>query len=414
MLEFSDAPYAFYPAKPNRLFLRLGRCVNRHISLGSKIHRIRRIEVEYAERLAPLRRDPKARILFLANHSTHSDAETISEVQRRAGIDSCFMAAYDVFQRSRIQGWAMQRLGAFSVDRDGNDSKSLKAAIDVLVRGQYALTIFPEGNVHFTNDRPTPFMEGASFIALKAQKDLGDAGTVQVVPVAMKFTHLTDQRATITRRVAEVAKTLGTEIDSGSSILEELKRIGIIAVERNLRQRGYPPPEPDQKMTNHLIQSAECILRGLEAKMELASKHAGSMIDRVRRIRAGIHQVRVKQERAIDHKVAAVWADEAILAFRMLGYTGEYLAEHPTLDRFGETAERLMEDLYSKIFPPYGDRHVFVSIGEPVNLSSFMAARADKPRAVVGELTHYAETSIQSALDRINERNPHPGGRLMV
>lgn len=414
MLEFSDSPYAFYPAKPNRIFMRVGRRVNRHLSLSGAKHRIHGIEVGNSERLTALRRDPKARLLFLANHSTHSDAETISEVQRRLRIDSCFMAAYDVFQRRRIQGWLMQRLGAFSVDRDGNDSKSLKAAIEVLVQGKYALTIFPEGNVHFTNDRPTPFLEGASFIALKAQKELGDTGTVYVVPVAMKFTHLEDQCEVITRRLAEVARTLGTEVDPAASILDEVKRIGILAIERNLRQRGYPAPEPNQNMADHLRQSAETIIHGLESKMDLAPKATDALSDRVRRIRAGIHQVRVRQEREIDHKVAAVWADEAILAFRMLGYVGDYLFERPTLDRFGETAERLVEDLYSRVFPPYGDRHVFVSIGEPANLATFTAERAANPRSAVGELTRYAESSIQSALHAINARNPHPGGQRIV
>ncbi|MFV1994281.1 MAG: 1-acyl-sn-glycerol-3-phosphate acyltransferase [Verrucomicrobiales bacterium] len=91
---------------------------------------------------------------------------------------SCFMAAYDVFERHRFQGWVMQRCGAFSVDRDGADAQSMRAALKVLVDGFRALTIFPVGNVHFRNDRVGEFLEGAEE-AWARQSDHGGAGVDQ-------------------------------------------------------------------------------------------------------------------------------------------------------------------------------------------------------------------------------------------
>ena len=58
---------------------------------------------------------------------------------------SFFMAAYDVFERNALHAWLMQRMGAFSVDRDGSDMHSLKQSIATLESGKYALSIFPEG-----------------------------------------------------------------------------------------------------------------------------------------------------------------------------------------------------------------------------------------------------------------------------
>ncbi|MCB1087860.1 MAG: 1-acyl-sn-glycerol-3-phosphate acyltransferase, partial [Verrucomicrobiae bacterium] len=113
------------------------------------------------------------RILFVPNHSTHSDPQLMTEVQRQLGVPSCFMAAYDVFLRSRLNAWVMQRVGAFSVDREGSDRKSMAEALTVLKAGRFALTIFPEGNVYMMNDRVTPFLEGAAFLAIKAQRELG-------------------------------------------------------------------------------------------------------------------------------------------------------------------------------------------------------------------------------------------------
>ena len=59
-------------------------------------------------------------------------------------------------------------------------------------------------------------------------------------------------------------------------------------------------------------------------------------MDRIRTARREIHKVRSDPDREIDHAVAAGWADEAIIAFRILSYAGNYLSENPTLDRVGK------------------------------------------------------------------------------
>ena len=46
-----------------------------------------------------------------------------------------------------------------------------------------------------------------------------------------------------------------------------------------------------------------------------------------------------------------------------------YIDENPTLDRFAESAEKLLEDTYSEIISPFGDRRAVVQIGEPINLA---------------------------------------------
>ncbi len=72
------------------------------------------------------------RLMFVMNHPTHSDPQVVTEVHRRLGVGSSFMAAYDVFLRSRLTAWAMQRMGHFSIDREGSDRKAMSTAIQVL------------------------------------------------------------------------------------------------------------------------------------------------------------------------------------------------------------------------------------------------------------------------------------------
>ncbi len=123
----------------------------------------------------------------------------------RLGIPASFMAAYDVFLRSRFNAWCMQKLGNFSIDREAADRKAMTAAIATVTTGDHCLTIFPEGNVYLTNDRVTPFLDGTAFIALKAQQSLEDT-PVKVVPVSLKFTHLTTPRETVTQRLVDLAR----------------------------------------------------------------------------------------------------------------------------------------------------------------------------------------------------------------
>ncbi len=413
MLHFSDEPYEFYPAKPNRLVIGLGRMLNRWRSLPGKRHRIRGMEVRGGEKLDLIRRDAGRRMLFLPNHSTHSDSQILAEAQRRTRVVSCYMAAYDLMRHRPVLGRCMQRSGCFSVDRDGSDSKSMKEAMGILRKGEYALTIFPEGNVYLMNDRPTPFLEGAAFIALKAQKELGQDEGIFVVPVSIKATQLEDRREKVRAMLDRLAKDMGTSLEREAAFLSEVKRIGMVALETNLRQRGLMPKEGTGGDVRSILErSAEAIIEILESKMELEAKGGSSLKERVRRIRARVHQIRSDVEQKAHHQVAVAWADEAMTALRILSYSGTYLDENPTLDRFAESAEKLLEDNYAEILPPVGPRHAFVQFNEPIDLRGRLEAFDARARTAVRELTADVEKAVQAGLDEINASNPHEGGKM--
>src|SRR5437764_5494688 len=106
-----------------------------------------------------------------------------------------FMAAWQVFLAHRgIDGWVMQRFGAFSVDREGCDRRAMRQATELLTSGQ-SLVVFPEGEIYHTNERLTPLREGVAFMAVSAQRDLekqkSDA-QVWVVPTAIRYKYDND------------------------------------------------------------------------------------------------------------------------------------------------------------------------------------------------------------------------------
>ncbi|MEO0476720.1 MAG: hypothetical protein AAF085_12240, partial [Planctomycetota bacterium] len=152
------------------------------------------------------------------------------------------------------------------------------------------------------------------------------------------------------------------------------------------------------------------VMDKLEAKLGITSKPSTSLIDRVRKARQVIHEVRTDPERVADHAAAATWADEAMLALRLASYSDSYVASNPTLDRVEETSENLAEDLHREMMPPIADRAAFVRFNEPVPLCEYVAERR-AGRKQVRELTARCEASVQQGVDLLNQANPHQGGQ---
>jgi 1-acyl-sn-glycerol-3-phosphate acyltransferase len=412
VLEFSDAPYRFFEARPSAPLIRLGRALNRHLFLPGPNHRIREISVDgELEALAEARGNGD-RLLFVINHPSHSDPQALTEVQRRLGVDACFMAAYDVFLRSKLTAWSMQRMGNFSIDREGSDRKAMAAAIKVLSEGKKALNIFPEGNVYLTNDRATPFLDGAALIALKAQAATDAA--VKIIPVSLKFTHLTTPRETITERMIQLGAASGHAFPKGSTQqpVDAVLGLGRHILSGYLRKHGlHGKIHADHPSLFGLLENfAANLVAEVENGLEIAATEAAPLVYRIAKARAKIHQLRSDPD-AQPHPHITGLADRAILALRIHGYLTPYLTEHPTIDRYDETVERIAEDFHSRTMPRTGPRRAMARIAPPIDAREFSEM---KLREALPTLTETMEFRVRKGIDALNERNDAPGARLVI
>ncbi len=407
MLDFSDKPYRWFPPRRSALITGLVGLYNRKFRLP-KYKRVMAVRVTGDEKLRAALR-PGDRLLFLPNHPSHADPETAMEALRQAEQTTLVMAAYDVFLRNRFNGWLMQKAGAFSVDREGSDAKALKVAKETLVDGKHGLTIFPEGNVYLQNDIVTPFHDGAAMIGLRTARELAEKNVrIIAAPIALKYTHMTDAREPVLKVLRGLAEMVGVKPAGSESPVDLLKRVGIAALQRNLKHRGVDVPAAAELPA--LIESAATsVLARLEAKIGQKTSPGDTPIDRVRKARRTIHQIRLDPQRAADHAAAIAWADEAMVAFKIVSYSGNYVASSPTLDRFAETVEKLEEDIHSKMPAPMGPREAFVRFSEPIDVTPRIAAFEEKARAAVAELTQDIERAVQAGVDGLNTENRNPG-----
>ncbi len=416
MLDFSDLPYRYFPPKRNALVAWGIGVFNRYRRLP-EVMKVDRVEVSGLDGLRKniRRRGPRRdRVLFLPNHPTHADAAVFIEALRRAGFTTQMMAAYDVFLRSRLDAWVMQKMGAFSVDREGGDQRAMKEAAGVLTRGRHALTIFPEGNVYLRNDRVTPFNDGAAFLALRAAKELSKHGVrVLAVPVSIKLTQLTDCRAALEKLLEDLSGAMELQHEpaqAGHAPRDMIVRVGCAAVRRNLKQRGLTPPDT-QDLAELIAFSAGSVLDDLETKLEIRPKPDATLTDRVRAARRMIHEVRTDEARVADHAAALTWADQAMLAFRITSYLPDYVAEKPTLDRVGETIEKLAEDVRRKMIDPIAPRRALVHFNDPISLNDYLG-EGKRGKQAIRDLTAACEAAVQSGLNELNASNEYPGGEV--
>ncbi|MDF1740700.1 MAG: lysophospholipid acyltransferase family protein [Verrucomicrobiales bacterium] len=412
MLEFSDANYQFFEPKPSRPIIALSRAANRHLVLPGKNHLIKDIQIEGDTRRVRDLKKTGHRILFVMNHPSHSDPQIVTELHRRMRMPSSFMAAYDVFLRSKRAAWCMQRLGHFSIDREGNDRKAMATAINILKEGKFALNIFPEGNVYLTNDRVTPFLDGTAFIALKAQKALENE-RVTVVPLSLKFTHLTTPRATLRSRMRTLGDDSGFTFDPDPDPVEAIMGLGTHLLAAHLRTHGYGNEisPTDRNVHRELDLLAHTIMADIEKELNLPPSVSDELISRIRKARSTIHSLRIKEDSDIESNTDLLrsTAQKTILALRIHGYLDPYLTANPTIDRFDETVEKLSEDFYSKAMPRTGPRRLIAKVHPPLDVSQYLSAADGKLKDAVSTLTRDMENRVQSGIDAINERNDAPG-----
>jgi 1-acyl-sn-glycerol-3-phosphate acyltransferase len=340
-------------------------------------------------------------VLITPNHSVHYDAPALYAAFDELHQPLSIMTAWQVFaMATKFECWAMQRLGCFSINREGTDRQAFKQAVQVVQDESYPLVIFPEGDVYHTTDLVTPFREGAAAIALTAAKR-SKRPTV-IVPCGIKFWYINDPRDSLLDAMQQIEERLHLRVAVNSPLPDRIHRLAEAALA--LKELDYLGYTCSGRLRDRIRGLLETVLVRLE-KRHAVKETQGTPPERVKSLRQAIIQgLEDEQEppakNSDEERQLHCDMEDLFFAMQLYSYRGDYLANDPSVERLAETIDKFEEDVLGLDYPTVrGDRRVVIRFGEPIELAP------GKSRLSPAELTIRMQSMVQSQINGLNAQS---------
>ncbi len=269
--------------------------------------------------LQALRELPRSAGLILAsNHADETDFQACLELSRRCHRRFLYMMNREAFDEGRgIAGWWLQRLGAFSVERGGQNDQAKRYAIEVVKRAREMLVIFPEGQIYYLNDLVQPFKSGVVDIGMQAvvesRRTVPD-WTAYVVPMAIKYRYRQPIGPILERRTRLMEQRL-FQRGHGDSLPRQL---ALIVAELLNRQELIHRLKPDPDRLADLSERVQEVRQALLAQLEVqypnpAARSQAQAMDRAWRLSSFLRNLLRQGRKYTDESRAAFHNDLAAL-----------------------------------------------------------------------------------------------------
>lgn len=334
-------------------------------------------------------------VLLAPNHPRGADPFVLGWLSRAVGQPFFCMASWHLFMHGGWQRWALRRMGAFSIFREGMDRAAVNAAIELLVTAERPLVIFPEGTVSRANDRLNPLMEGTALVARSAAKrraKTSPPGEVVVHPIALRYRYQGDVRRAIEPVLEEIERRLTWRTRPELAPLDRIAKIADALLGlKELEYMGEPQHAALGERQTRLI---EHILQPLEGEW-IKGDATGHVVARVKRLRGAILPGLVKGD-LDEAETRRRWRQlgDCTLAQQLGWYPPGYLTADSPSDRILETVERFEEDLSGRV-RTHRPFNVLIEVGEPI------AVGPERDRhAPTDPLLERIEHELKSLLDR--------------
>jgi hypothetical protein len=343
---------------------------------------------------------PRDGVLIAPNHSDHADPQVMLEVGHRMGRQFYFMAAWQVFhQKWGLEGFIMQRMGAFSVDRERSDRRSIQQAIDLLTTSQI-LVVFPEGEVYHLNERLTPLLEGVAHMGLMAQRQLEKTcpdAHVWLVPAAIRYHFLEKIQPRLETTLAQMEERFLLKPPEGLPVHDRLVRLGEMLLtlkEKDILGRSR---ESEGDLAARLKYLIEVMLQSLEQQWLQKAKPEATVPLRLKALRRKVIEAMANDTGHEGLQTQPTKALEDLhLITQLFSYPGDYVLEKVCPERIAETLTKFAEDMNGRTPRPLGRRRVRVFLGEPFDLKAVPGRGSS--RILAKELTDRLEDRIGQLL----------------
>ncbi|MGH7363412.1 MAG: 1-acyl-sn-glycerol-3-phosphate acyltransferase [Candidatus Methylomirabilales bacterium] len=406
----------FRPATPRRSLIAFAALLNRVL-----LPRHTTVDVPLAD-VALLRSLPRG-CLIAPNHAHYADPQVTFELARRAGRRFIYMATREAFDGwGGWQGWIIQRLGVFSVNRGGANVEAQRFARAILVAGVYDLLMFPEGEIYLLNDVVMPLKPGVARLALEAADELSRQGRprrVLIVPVAVKYEFSEDITPALEATAARLETAVLGQPRSGP-LYPRIVALGRELLARAERAHGLTPL-PGEGLFERVRRLRRSLLEDLERK-QFGRVREGFDFDRARKLMiliqgrllgAGAGGGYYDPPAPPPGDPLAADLEAARLCARSVAFQEDYLLQDPTPERMAETLIKLEREVLGKeIRGSLGRRRAVIRIAPPLDVREFLAgesagsSRNETIEAIVIRL----HEALQGVLDSIAREARGAGG----
>jgi 1-acyl-sn-glycerol-3-phosphate acyltransferase len=285
-------------------------------------------------------------VMLTPNHPRTADPAVMSHVANETPCPFYAMASWHLFNQDWQTTFMVRAMGAFSVNREGLDKRAIDFAINALQTAERPLLIFPEGTTSRTNDRLMSLMEGPAFIARTAAKRRAkkDGGKVVVHPVGIRYLFEGDVEKACCSVLSDLENKLTWKPQTELSLFDRLVKVGNGLLTLKEQQYDCPVP-PDTPLRDRQTNLVNHLLHPLEVEW-LGSQQDGGIAIRIKNLRMKIfpEMSRSNLEPA-ERKRRWKQLERTYLAQQVDCYPDNYVAEHPSVDRYLETCEKFDEDI---------------------------------------------------------------------
>ncbi len=335
-------------------------------------------------------------ILLSPNHCRYADPLVLGWPARLLKTNLYAMASWHLFNQGKFDGFAIQKMGGFSIHREGVDRQALETAMASLATAERPLVLFPEGTTNRSNDVLKPLLDGVSFIARSAarRRKKKSNGDVVIHPIAIKYLCVEDICDWARQRLLQIEQGFGWKTPSGLSIVQRTRRVvdGAFAL-REVQYLGTTGSGTKKQRLETLVAS---ILQRTENRLAMEPGQQNTR-ERVRAIRTEIasqfFQQGVDQTSEMQFRQDVIAVD---MVQEMISYPESYLdADEVTDTRIVETIQRIEESIYGKADCGVPLR-ALIQIGDAIKVPTEKA-----PRGEVDPLMFELKTQLEEMLKQL-------------
>lgn len=390
-------PYRFIPPYRSTLWCRLGRhIVPKHLRRQVGVPRWHFTGFEHLQ--DSLRQ--RAGILLTCNHCRWADPLVVAMLGLALRQYFYYVVSYHLFKRSRLLGWWLNRIGGYSILREGADREAIRATATILGEAERPVVLFPEGTWFRQNDRLGSLQEGVTLMARQAVKQTDRP--IVIHPVAIKYWALEDPRPALRQRLDALEARIGWQPQSRLDLVPRLEKLsGALLGLKEMELFG----QTCQGSLDDRIRGLTAGHVGALEKEYLGKEIEGAPLDRVRRLRVRLVKKLAEVAGEADQtRQTHLALDRLLFVENLNAHSHEYLLSRPSHERLIETVQRIEETVTDLTETPVVPHGAVLAVGPPLDVRAILAVKAGKnePEPLLKQLAG----AIQGLLDQLLAQGP--------